>query len=158
MELPPAFLASSSQSPSGPAGGVPDDHGPGRGAAGPRGATSAARAHCPHGTGRRRIDRTGPGGATLTARAGRRRADRPGLLRVASQDVTILMSAMLRHRDRLGHGRDRRRRCATIRVGTYASTDFDQFEDRMRICCYVRCCTNRTCSYRISKREGKQQR
>ena len=36
----------------------------------------------------------GPGWSyTLPARAGRRRVDRPGLLRVASQDVTVLMSA-----------------------------------------------------------------
>ena len=57
------------------------------GRSGPGGAT------CPHGTGRRRIDCTGLGGATLTARAGQRRVYRPGLLRVAGQDVTILMSA-----------------------------------------------------------------
>ena len=116
LESFPAFLVLSSQSPSGPAGGAPDGYGLGRGAAGPRGlqglgrsymspgpgdagSTARARAklHCPHGTGRRRIDRTGPGGAaaTLTARAMRRRVDRPGLLRVASQGVpvTILMSA-----------------------------------------------------------------
>ena len=66
-------------------------------ALGPGDAGSTARAwaelHYPHGTGRRRIDRTGPGGATLTAQAGRRPVDRKGLLRVASQDLTILISA-----------------------------------------------------------------
>ena len=53
-----------------------------------------------HGPGRSYIVRMGPGGADgpgrchiVTARAGRRRFDRPGLLRVASEDVTILMSA-----------------------------------------------------------------
>ena len=65
-----AFLFLSGQSPSGPAGGAPDGYGLGRGAAGPRGATSAAAELC-----------TG------------RRVDRTGLLRVASQDVTIQMSA-----------------------------------------------------------------
>ena len=63
------------------------------------GRTGPGGATCQHGTGRCRIDCSGPGGATVTgrsarpARAGRRRVDRPGLLRVASQDVTILMSA-----------------------------------------------------------------
>ena len=61
-----AFEVLSSQSP--PAGGAPDFYGLGRGAAGPRGSTSAAR-------------------------AGRCRAGRTGLLRVATQDVTIYMSA-----------------------------------------------------------------
>ena len=105
LESLPAFLVLSSQSPIW-AGGAPDGHGLGRGAAGPRGATLAARAraeihvrtgpgdagstaqalgklHCPHGTGRRRIDSTGPDSTTLTARARRRRVERPGLLRVA---------------------------------------------------------------------------
>ena len=65
-------------------------YGLGRGAAGPRGTTSAARVraelHWPHGTGRSHIGRT-------------------GLLRVASQDVTIHMSAHApprRLRNRLG--------------------------------------------------------
>ena len=53
MESLPAFLALSSQSPSGPAGGAPGVYGLGRGAAGPRGATLAARAlaelHQPYG-------------------------------------------------------------------------------------------------------------
>ena len=59
-----------------------------------------------HSTARARAElrvRTGPGDAgssararevpTLSTRAGRRRVDRPGPLRVASQDLTILMSA-----------------------------------------------------------------
>ena len=44
LESLPAFLALSSQSPSGPAGGAPDGYGLGRGATGPRGTIPAARA------------------------------------------------------------------------------------------------------------------
>ena len=70
LESLAAFLVLSSQSPSGPAGGAPDGYGLGRGAAGLRGTTPAARARAdPHAcTGRHRIDCSGPGGATLTAR------------------------------------------------------------------------------------------
>ena len=72
LESSPAFLFLSSQSPSGPAGGAPDGYGLGRGATGPRGATSAARAraelHARTGPGDAGIDCSGPGGATLTAR------------------------------------------------------------------------------------------
>ena len=64
LESLAAFLVSSSQSPSGPAGGAPDGYGLGRGAAGPRGATSAARARA------ELHARTGPGDAGSAARAG----------------------------------------------------------------------------------------
>ena len=99
LESLPAFLALSSQSPSGPAGGAPDGYGLGRGATGPRGTTPAARAqaelHACTGPDDAGIDYSGPGGATLTARdrATSSRLAGTGLLRVASQDVTILMSA-----------------------------------------------------------------
>ena len=73
----PAFLALSSQSPSGPAGGrgAPNGYGLGRGAAGPRGATSAARAraklHVRTGPGRATPDRLlGPGRSTFSVRTG----------------------------------------------------------------------------------------
>ena len=74
LESLPAFLALSSQSPSGPAGGAPDGYGLGRGAAGPRGATSAARARA------ELHARTGAGdaGSTARARAERSYIDRTG--------------------------------------------------------------------------------
>ena len=84
LESLPAFLFSSSQSPSGPAGGAHSR----RLRAGARsywtarcdiGRTGPGGATCPHGTGRRRIDCSGPGGASLSARdwaAPDRRCDR----------------------------------------------------------------------------------
>ena len=72
----------------------------------------AARARSAHWFERSRRPAASParggGMSYMSARAGRRRVDRPGLLRVASQDVTILLSAHPRHRDRLGHGCDGR--------------------------------------------------
>ena len=57
------------------------------------GSTARPRAELHLPNGQHRTDRPGPGGATFTSRAGRRRVDRPGLLLVTSQDVTILMAA-----------------------------------------------------------------
>ena len=108
LESFPAFLVLSSQSSAGPAGGAPDGYGLGRGAAGPRGATSAAR-DAGSTAQARLINCSGPGGATLSARdraaperphgPGRSYIDRTGRVTssrptgTTSQDVTILVSA-----------------------------------------------------------------
>ena len=106
-----SILVSSSQSPPGPAGGASDGYGLGRRAL-DRGATSAARAalHSPHGTGRRRVDRT-------------------GLLRVAIQDMTIHMSAHSPPLNRLGYrvtgGADVPRFGHAILLSLYSTRNLD---------------------------------
>ena len=112
---PPAYPALSSQNPPGPAGGVPDNFGLGRGAAGPRGTTPAARAraelHACTGPDDAGVDCPGLGGAILAA------LDRATSSRLAGVDYSeslvrtwlSLCPHKLRHRDRIGHGCDRRR-------------------------------------------------
>ena len=107
-----SILVLPSQSPPGPAGGALDGYGLGR-AAGPRGATLAARAraelHWPRGTRRSHICRT-------------------GLLRVASQDVTIHMSAHAPPQEPIRDRIDWQSGCATVWVGTYASRVWNHFQ------------------------------
>ena len=93
------------------------------------------------------IVHTGPGGAgsTTRARAVPHRQHGPGDVESTDRDYSeslvrtrpSLCPLMLRHRDQLGHGCDRQKRCATIWVGTYASTDVDYFENQMRVSCAV---------------------